>query len=294
MDVAEADVVQCLQLLENARLVLEERERILDGQVENVGDAQAAESHLERLAIISLSLADVAGNVDVREEVHFDLHQSVAFARLTPAALYVEREAAWSIAANFRFRHFCEQPANRREQPGVCRGIRSWRATDRALVDVNDLVEVLESGDTIMSAGNGAGAEEVACERPVKDVLDERRLARPGYAGDRDEKPERYLDVDVAKVVLARPFYMKDPRWIHGPPARRQRDRDLTPKESAGDGRLIPRHLVDCPFGDHHPAVFSSAGSKVDDVVGLSHRFLVVLDNDDSVAEIAKLPQCRE
>src|SRR5687768_4033706 len=51
MDVAQANVNERFELLTNARLVLEELERILDRHLEDVGDALAAEANLERLAI---------------------------------------------------------------------------------------------------------------------------------------------------------------------------------------------------------------------------------------------------
>src|SRR5687767_2872499 len=57
MDVAEADVRQRLELRVNARLVLEERKRVLDGLLEHVGDVEPAEAHLERLAVVTLALA---------------------------------------------------------------------------------------------------------------------------------------------------------------------------------------------------------------------------------------------
>ena len=47
--------------------------------------------------------------------------------------------------------------------------------------------------------------------------------------------------------------------------------------------------LVDRARGDHLAAVLPRAGPEVDDVVGRAHRLLVVLDDDDGVAEVAQL-----
>ena len=41
-------------------------------------------------------------------------------------------------------------------------------------------------------------------------------------------------------------------------------------------------------------AVLAGAGAEVDEVIGLAHRLLVVLDDDDRVAEIAELLERRE
>ena len=68
-------------------------QRVFDRHLEHVGDGQAAEADLERLAVVALALAHLARHVDVGQEVHLDLHEAVALARLAAAALHVEREA---------------------------------------------------------------------------------------------------------------------------------------------------------------------------------------------------------
>ena len=82
-----------------------------------------AELDLQRLAVVAAALAGVAGDVDVGQEVHLDLQQSVALAGLAAAALHVEAEAAGLVAARAAFRQFGEPVADRREQVGVSRGI---------------------------------------------------------------------------------------------------------------------------------------------------------------------------
>src|SRR4051794_5939278 len=76
VDITKADVVDRFQLLPDAGLILEEMQRILDRELQHVGDALAAESNLERLAVVALALAHLARHVDVREEVHLDLHEA--------------------------------------------------------------------------------------------------------------------------------------------------------------------------------------------------------------------------
>ena len=82
---------------------LEELLRILDRHVEHVGDGVALELHLQRFAVVPLAVAFLAGDVDVGEEVHLDLDQPVALARLAAAALDVEAEAAGLVAARLAF-----------------------------------------------------------------------------------------------------------------------------------------------------------------------------------------------
>jgi hypothetical protein len=49
-------------------------------QVQDLGDVLALPLHLQRLAVVALAVADVAGHVDVGQKVHFHLHHAVALA----------------------------------------------------------------------------------------------------------------------------------------------------------------------------------------------------------------------
>src|SRR5687768_12225713 len=294
MDVAEPDVVEGLELLPHAGLVLEEGERVLHRHLEHVGDALAAEAYLERLAVVALSLAHLARHVDVGEEVHLDLDEAVALARLTAPAFDVEGEAPGAVAADLRLGELGEQLADRREEPRVRRGVRARRAPDRTLVDVDDLVDVLESRDPVVQPRDDARPVEVARERLVKDVLDERRLPRAGDARDGDEQAERDLDVDVAQVVLARVVDPDRLLRVEPPAFGWQLDLQLAAEVLPGDRLRGAADRVHRSLGDHLSAVLAGAGSHVDDVVRGTHRLLVVLDDDDCVAEVAELLERRE
>ena len=160
LDVAEADVLQRPQLVGDRREVLEQRQRLIDGQLEHVGDRLAAVLDLERLAVVAAALALLARDVDVGQEVHLDRDDAVALARLAAAALDVEREAAGPEAARLRVGHHREQIADEREQAGVGRRIRSRRAADRRLIDLDHLVDQLDAVDPIVRARLVAGPVE--------------------------------------------------------------------------------------------------------------------------------------
>src|SRR5439155_15985698 len=64
-DVPESYVVQELQFRPDARLVLEELQRLGDRQAEHVGDRLSFISDLQRLAVVAPALAHLARDVDV-------------------------------------------------------------------------------------------------------------------------------------------------------------------------------------------------------------------------------------
>src|SRR5699024_12014292 len=90
-----------------------------------------------------LALADLAGDVDVREEVHLDLDEAVAGAGLAPAAPDVEAEPAGAVAPGLGLRGGSEQVPDVVEHAGVGGGVGPGGAADGTLVDADDLVQPL-------------------------------------------------------------------------------------------------------------------------------------------------------
>src|SRR5690606_25137292 len=182
-DVGEADVHESLQLLRHDRHVAEEIRGILDGHLEDLVDVLALVTNLQRLAVVALAAADVAGDVDIREEVHLDLDDAIALAGFAAAALDIEAEAPGHVAARAGFLGAGEQFADRREQSTVGSRVRSWRAADGALADVDDAIDEFESADAIVWRGIPAGAIESICYCLVQRVVDQRGFAGAGHTG---------------------------------------------------------------------------------------------------------------
>src|SRR4028119_74496 len=90
----------------------EEAARLLDGHVEDVGDGLALVRGAEGLVVVAAALAHLAWDVDIREEVHLYPDLAVAPARLAPAALHVEREAAGLVAPYLGLRRRGEELAD--------------------------------------------------------------------------------------------------------------------------------------------------------------------------------------
>src|SRR5690606_23332482 len=110
------------------------------------------------------------------------------------------------VATRTRLGHLGEQFAQRREQPGVGGRVGTRRAPDRRLVDVHDLVEQVQAFDRAVRRGLVRGAVDLVGGQCVQRVVDQGRLARAGYAGDRGEQAGRDREVDVLQVIAAGAF----------------------------------------------------------------------------------------
>ena len=133
LDVAQADVVHRLQLVCELWQRAEEFERFVDRHLQHLVDVLALIAHFERLAVVAVAVADLAGHVDVGEEVHLDLDDAVAGAGLAAPALDVEAEAVRAcIRAPWR-------RAWRRTRRGSCRtGRCRWRGCERGVRPMGD------------------------------------------------------------------------------------------------------------------------------------------------------------
>ena len=198
---------------------------------------------LQRLAVVARAVAGVAGHVHVGQEVHLHLDHAVALAGLAAPAGDVEAEAPRPVAALARRRHLGEQLAHRREQPRVGGRVAARRAADRALVDVDHLVEGVQALDLVVRRRLGVAAIELARHRRVQRVVDQRALARAGHAGDAGEQPHRDLGADVLQVVAARIDDAQHAR-VGLPGQRGPRMRRFDAQHAApGTGRSASRHL---------------------------------------------------
>ena len=117
--VAEADIDQRLQPPRERRHGAEELRRLRSRHLQHLVDVAALVADLERLAVVALAVADIAGHIDVRQEMHLDLGNAVALAGFAAAAFHIERKAAGVVAALPRLRHAGEEIADRREESGV-------------------------------------------------------------------------------------------------------------------------------------------------------------------------------
>lgn len=92
--VAQAYIVQRLELALNLRDIPKEGQRLGDAHVEHVRDGLTTVGDLKRLAVIAFAAADLTGDIDIGKEVHLDLNLSVALACFAATAAHVKGETS--------------------------------------------------------------------------------------------------------------------------------------------------------------------------------------------------------
>ena len=288
---AEADVNEGAQVTGDGGDAGEEVGPLLDRHVQHVGDRLALEVHLERLAVVAGAVADLARHVDVGQEVHLDLDRAVTGARLAAPALDVEGEPTLLVAADLGLGRGREQGADAVEHAGVGGRVGTRSPTDGRLVDVDDLVDLVEAVDAAVPSGDGARVVDVLGQGGVEDVVDDRRLARARDPGDRAEDAQREVHVDVLEVVLPRSPHDELAAGRARAAYVGDRDHLAAGEVHAGRGVVVLEELAHGPRHDHLATVLARARTDVDDPVGHPDGVLVVLDDDQGVAQVLEPDQ---
>ncbi len=89
-DVAQAHIGQGLQLAVQHGHSGKHIQSAVNRQVEHLGNVQPFVTNFQRLAVVALAMAHVAGHIHIGQEVHFHPHHAIALAGLTTAAGHVE------------------------------------------------------------------------------------------------------------------------------------------------------------------------------------------------------------
>ena len=266
-------------------MVLEEGDGFLDVHVQHVGDILALVGHFQRLAVVALALAHVARHENIRQEVHFDFQHPVAAAVFAPPALDVEGEAVFLVAARLRFGGGGKDLANLVKQPGVRRRIRPGRAPDGALVNADDFVQLLHALHAAKRAGTGFRAVQHLRQVLVEDFVHQAGFARPRHARHAAKAAKRHFHVNVLEIMLLRAADGQEAFRLTAHVGNL--DALLARQVLPGDAVRIALDILHRAFRDDVAAVDARARPDVHNPVRRVHRVLVVLDDNQRVAQVA-------
>ena len=206
LDIPEPHLVKGGNFIVDGGHGAEKFARFLHRHVEDVGNGLALVAHFERFAVVALAAAHFAGDVDVGQKVHLDLHDAVARAVLAPPARDVEGKSARLEAHRLGVGGRREQLADGGEDARVCCGIGARRAADGRLVDGDDFIEIFDARVRArLPVGKTRPAEAVG-EDGQNDLVDEGGLARTAHARDRRHEPHGDTRLNAFQIVLAAVF----------------------------------------------------------------------------------------
>ncbi|CAB4981780.1 unannotated protein [freshwater metagenome] len=187
----------------DARLVGKEIDGFCDGHIQHICDVLIFKCHVQRVTVITGAFAHLAGNVNIRKEMHFDLDRSVARARLATTSGNIETESTRLVTTNLRFGGCRKQLPNVVKYTCVCCSVRTRSSADWRLIHVDHFVQLAYTINSSVFAWCILGFINLLHQRREQDVPHQRALATARYTGNRHKAAKRYLRSDVLQVVFA-------------------------------------------------------------------------------------------
>jgi len=149
-----------------------------DREVQDIGDVFLFISDIQSLLREALALANLTLDINIGQEVHFDLNDPVSPAGFAAAAFNVETETSRFISADFRLGQLAEDIADMAEHAGVGRWIGPGRTADRALIDINDFVDIVHAQNVPVPSWFFFRTVQFLGQAFMQDLFDQRRFAR--------------------------------------------------------------------------------------------------------------------
>ena len=242
--------------------------------------------------------------------MHFNAFLAVAFARFAPSPSAVEAEAGRAVTAHLGLGQVSIQFTNLFEDAGVGGWIGSWRAAQRLLIDLDDLVDLFQPHDFFEGAGLFLRSMQAFGDCLGERFFDKRTLAGTRDPCDDGECSQRDSEVDVAQVVHAgaeqfqpaaagsllkggaieQPALLAFGCSFRGHPARiGDRDFFATGEVLPGERRLAAHQLFGRSLSDDSAAKPAGPGAEIIQPIGFSDHFTIVLDQNQRVAQILQL-----
>ena len=163
----------------------EKMERVLNREIEHLGDGEPVIQNGERFFVVAGSFAFFALGVNVGQKIHLDFFHSLPFAGFAPASLNVKRKPPGLVAAAPRVARSRKKFTDKRKCACVRGGIGARRPPNGGLVYYHYFIEMLKPSNFVVSAGIFARSVKMPQKRPRQNIAHQRGFSRPGNARDR-------------------------------------------------------------------------------------------------------------
>ena len=270
-------------------MVFEEAEGFLHRHIQHFTDILSLPGDFQGLPVIPAAVADVTGDIQIRQEVHLNPLHTVSLAGLAAAALDVEGEAVFLIAPGLGLRAEGKQLADQVKQAGIGGRIAPGRPADGALVDHDDLVQLFQPVHAVKRARTGLRPVQHTGQVLVQDLIHQAALSAAAHAGHAGQHAQGNLHVDMLQVMLRSAVHSQVPGGF--PPLLRHGNElpaaQVLPRQAVRAGFDILRRTLRYDVA----AVDARPGANVHNPVRRHHGFLVVFHHDHGIADIPHPPQ---
>ena len=145
--------------------------------------------------------------------MHLNLDDTIPTARLTSATGNIEGESSLCVTHCLCILRVREQIADQIENTCVSCRIRTWASADRRLVDVDNLIQLIQSCDIIMFARFYLRPVQRSRQMLIQDLIDKRTFSGTGYACHTGHYAKWELHINILQIVLSGTKYLDISGW---------------------------------------------------------------------------------
>ena len=156
------------------------------------------------------------------------------------------------------------------------------------MIDVDHLVDVLDAGDLAIRTRTPVGMVNAIRQRRSQRIGDQRAFTATGNARDDGEGTERNRQRHIVQVVLGCAGKFQGSA-LGLTTLLRHGDYATTGKIISSERTFCCSYLLRRSGGYHHTAALTRARTHVNHIISGADGIFVVLDDDNGVAEIAKV-----
>ena len=154
---------------------------LINDHVQHLGNILSFITHFQRLAIITRTMTHLARHIDVRQKMHLDFDNAIAFARFAASAFDVKTETPRLIAAHFCLLGLAKDLTDNVKNAGVGGRVRTRRSPDGRLVNIDDLIHQLQTFHRLVRSRTMFAAVQSLRQTLIQNIIDQGAFARTGY-----------------------------------------------------------------------------------------------------------------
>ena len=162
--------------------------------------------HLQRIAVIACTVADFAGNVNVRQEIHLYLIHAIALAGLAASSLHIKAEASCLIASQLGLIGLAEELADKIKNAGIGCRIGARCTSDWGLVDVDDLIRIFYALNAVVLRSSQTRTVELGSQGVIENIIYQSGFTAAAHACYYSKDCERNADINIFEIVGDLPF----------------------------------------------------------------------------------------
>ena len=190
----------------NGRNAFKKFNTLIDCHIQHIANRFALKTDFKRFAVIAPAIAFVAMDIYIGEEIHFDHFHSGTFTLFATPPFYIKRESTRFVTPYFCFGQKCKKIPDIGENTCISDRVRAGRTSNRRLIDLHHLVNMLNTLNRSVSKRIEKGFIKVLTKNRLQGFIDQCRFAAARNTSYANKLSKRKFNINILKIVPGSTF----------------------------------------------------------------------------------------